>query len=171
VTPLHPLLWTAHILLGTGLAAPCMTVVPRMGRHTGIAEWLGLVDEPRTYSILTGIAQLLNGGGFWIGLLLLAFSVVFPVAKLVALRVALGDVSAGRPPNRLHRLLANVGKYSMADVFVVALVVVASKSFPGGTSVDVRWGVYAFAAAALLTMFASSRVHSSIRRASSFVPR
>ena len=39
------------------------------------------------------------------------------------------------------------------------------------TEVVVRWGVYAFAAAALLTMFASARVHSSIRRASSLVSR
>ena len=171
MTPLHPLLWSAHILLGVGLAAPCMTIVPKLGEHTALGSWLGLLDEPRTYSILSGIRGLLDGGGFWIGLLLLVFSVLFPLAKLIALRMALSDLEAGRPVNRLHHVLANVGKYSMADVFVVALLVVASKSFPGGTEVVIRWGVYAFAAAALLTMFASARVHSSIRRASSLVSR
>ena len=70
------------------------------------------------------------------------------MAKLIALRVAIG---AGTP-GRLHRVLGTLGKFSMADVFVVALVVVASKSFPGGTTVDLRWGIYAFAGAALLTM-------------------
>lgn len=145
---LDPLVWAAHILLGVGLAAPCMTVTPRMGSHTGLAEWLGLLDEPRTYSILSGIRALLEGDGLWIGILLLVFSVVFPIAKLIALRVALGTGA----PNRLHRILRSVGKFSMADVFVVALLVVVSKSFPGGTSIDLRWGIYAFAAAALLTM-------------------
>jgi paraquat-inducible protein A len=171
VTSLHPLLWTAHVLLGVGLAAPCMTIVPRLGSHTALGGWLGLLDEPRSYSILSGIADLLAGSGFWIGLLLLCFSVIFPIAKLIALRVALADVAAGRAPNRLHAALANAGRYSMADVFVVALLVVASKTFPGGTEVLVRWGLYPFAAAALLTMFASARVHSSMRRASSLVSR
>jgi paraquat-inducible protein A len=171
VTPLHPVLWTAHILLGVGLAAPCMTIVPRLGSHTALGEWLGLLDEPRTYSILSGIADLLAGRGVWIGLLLLVFSVLFPVAKLVALRMAVADRHAGRPLNRLHGALAGLGRYSMADVFVVALLVVASKTYPGGTEVVVRWGLYPFAASALLTMFASARVHSSTRRASSLVAR
>jgi len=147
-TVLDPFVWMAHILLGVGLAAPCMTITPRFGAHTGLAKWLGLLDEPRTYSILSGIRALLAGDGLWIGLLLLVFSVLFPVAKLIALRVAIG-VGAG---GGLHRALASVGKFSMADVFVVALIVVVSKSFPGGTTVDLRWGIYAFAGAALLTM-------------------
>lgn len=147
-TVLDPLVWIAHILLGVGLAAPCMTITPRLGAHTGLAQWLGLVEEPRTYSILSGIRVLLRGDGLWIGLLLLVFSVLFPVLKLIALRVA---ISAGAP-GRLHRVLGSVGKFSMADVFVVALIVVVSKSFPGGTTVELRWGIYAFAGAALLTM-------------------
>ena len=151
-TALDPLLWAAHILLGLGLAAPCMTVVPRMGAHTGLAEWLGLLDEPRTYSLLSGIRALIGGDGFWIGLLLLSFSVVFPIAKLIALRVAIGSGAS----NRLHRVLRGIGKYSMADVFVVALLVVVSKTFPGGTTIELRWGIYAFAVAALLTMLVTT---------------
>jgi len=61
--PLHPLLWTAHVLLGVGLAAPCMTIVPRLGSHTALGGWLGLLDEPRTYSILSGIAEVEAGRG------------------------------------------------------------------------------------------------------------
>lgn len=155
-TLFDPLLWCAHILLGVGLAAPCMTVEPRMGRHSTLGEWLGLIDAPRNYSVLTGIEALLRGDGPWIGAILLTFSVFFPVAKLIALRVALRERRHGLPANRAHGLLAKVGKYSMADVFVVALLVVASKSFPGGTRVHLRWGLYAFAASALLTMVLTS---------------
>ena len=171
MTPLHPLIWCAHILLGVGLAAPCMTIVPKLGRHTSLGAWLGLLDEPKSYSILSGIQSLLAGDGLWIGLLLAVFSVLFPTEKLVALRVGLADIDAGRPLNRLHRVLANVGKYSMADVFVVALLVVASKTFPGGTEVRTQWGVYAFAASALLTVFVAARVQSSMPRASVLVSR
>ncbi|MEM8884940.1 MAG: paraquat-inducible protein A [Planctomycetota bacterium] len=147
MTPRHTFVWLAHILLGIGLAAPCMTVIPRFGDETEFARWLGLVDDPRTYSILTGIENLLRGDGLWIGLLLLCFSVLFPLFKLIALRVAIA-----RPEgDRLQRALGTIGKFSMADVFVVALLVVASKSFPGGTEVRIEWGIYAFAAAAVLT--------------------
>jgi paraquat-inducible protein A len=140
--------WTAHVLLGLGLVAPCLTVTPRLGQVDGLGRWLGLVDEPETYSVLTGILELLAGGNVALGIVLLFFSVVFPVGKLVVLRACLAE---GRP-GRAHAFVARFGRYSMADVFVLALMVVASKSFPGGTTVDIRWGAFAFAAAALLTV-------------------
>ena len=49
------------------------------------------------------------------------------------------------------------GKWSMLDVFVVAVLVVAVKL---GTlaSVEMRYGLYFFSAAVLLTMFVTARV-------------
>jgi len=139
------LVWAAHAMLGIGLCAPCMTVTPRLGPVDALGRWLGLVDAPRTYSVASGVLRLLTGGNVAIGIVLLAFSVIFPVAKLVVLRACLAEGRQGRA----HAIVARFGKYSMADVFVLALLVVASKSFPGGTTVEIRWGAYAFAAAAL----------------------
>lgn len=140
--------WTGHVLLGLGLFGPCMTVTPRMEPVQGLAEWLGLVGEAKTYSIVSGVLALLRGGNVGIGLVLLFFSVLFPVTKLVALRICIADAQLGRS----HALAARYGKYSMVDVFVIALLVVASKSYPGGTTVDIEWGIFAFGAAALLSM-------------------
>ena len=144
--------WVAHAVLGIGLCAPCMTVTPRMGRVEGLARWLGLLDEPRRYSILTGILDLLRGGALAIGAVLLVFSVLFPVAKLIVLRVCLAELSRGGRPGPAHAFATRLSKFSMVDVFVIALLVVASRSFPGGTSVDLEWGTYAFAAAALASV-------------------
>ena len=129
-----------------------MTITPRLGEYTGLARWFGLLEKPETYSILAGVARLLTGGNVVIGIVLLVFSVLSPVGKLIVLRAALPDRRAGRPTTRLARLAANLGKYSMVDVFVVALLVVAGKSFPGGTTVELRWGIWAFAGAALLSI-------------------
>jgi paraquat-inducible protein A len=112
------------------------------------------VGEAKTYSIVSGVLALLRGGNIGIGLVLLFFSVLFPVAKLVALRVCIADARLGRS----HALAARFGKYSMVDVFVIALLVVASKSYPGGTTVDIEWGVFAFGAAALLSMLVGAAV-------------
>jgi Paraquat-inducible protein A len=155
--------WANHLLLGAGLFAPCMTVTPHMGSLDDLARWLGLVREPKTYSVATGILQLLSGGNVAIGIVLLVFSALFPVAKLVVLRVALADARRGLAAGRAHDIAARYGRYSMADVFVLALVVVVSKSFPGGTTVDVRWGAFAFAAAALLSLVLAARISAPSR--------
>jgi uncharacterized paraquat-inducible protein A len=135
-----------------------MTVTPRLGKLDDLGRWLGLVDEPRSYSVATGILQLLRGGNAAVGAILLVFSALFPVAKLVILRAALADARRGHPAGPAHDLAARFGRFSMADVFVLALVVVVSKSFPGGTTVDVRWGAFAFAGAAMLSLVLASRV-------------
>ena len=150
------LIWAGHFLLGLGLCGPCMTVTPKMDSVEGVARWLGLLDDPRTYSILEGIWELLKGGGLFVGIVLLVFSVLFPVAKLVVLRVCLGAMRSGGSPGLAFKLATRFSKYSMVDVFVIALIVVASRSFPGGTTVELRWGTYAFAAAALLSVAVSA---------------
>lgn len=144
--------WVGHGLLACGLFAPCMTITPRLEPHTGLAEWLGLVDRPETYSIFSGVWKLLRGGNVAIGVVLLVCSVLIPLAKLVAYRAGLADLRSGRPVTPTHRLAAAIGKYSMVDVFVIALFVFSSQTFPGGTEIELLWGTYAFGGAALLSI-------------------
>ncbi len=144
--------WAAHLLLGVGLFAPCMTVTPKMGEYTGLARWLGLIKEPETYSIFSGVRAMINGSNPLLGWVVLFFSVVLPLSKLVILRASLAAMSRGHPPPAAQRVASAVSKYSRVDVFVIALLIVASKSFPGGTTIDVRWGAFAFAGAALLSI-------------------
>jgi len=148
--------WCGHVLLALGLGAPCMIVTPKFGAIEGLARWLGLLQDPETYSILSGTWRLLTGGQAVIGVVLLVFSVLFPVAKLVALRAAIADVRRGRAPGPAPLLAARFSKYSMVDVFVIALLVLVSKTFPGGTTVEVAWGTYAFAGAALLSVLVAA---------------
>jgi hypothetical protein len=46
------------------------------------------------------------------------------------------------------------------DVFVIAAVVIAFKTFPGGTRVTLDWGVYAFTASVILSMVATTCLKS-----------
>ncbi len=43
----------------------------------------------------------------------------------------------------------------MVDVFVIASLVICFKGFPGGTHIQVQWGIYVFAVSVLLTMLAT----------------
>ena len=123
-----------------------MTVTPQMGEYTGLGKWLGMVEAPKTYSIVSGVAALFENNPA-LGAVVFLFSILFPLAKLILLRAALK-----KPRPHRARLVAGLSKYSMVDVFVIALLIVASKSLPGGTTIAVRWGAFAFGAAALMTI-------------------
>ena len=61
---------------------------------------------------------------------------------------------------RLHQYLHWMhlyGKWSMLDVFVVAILVVAVK-LGAIANVEMRYGLYAFAASVLITMFITARI-------------
>jgi paraquat-inducible protein A len=150
---LRYLVWIAALLLLVGLIAPIITL-----RKFVLVE--------NTFSVLSGVAELLQHGQVFLFLLLTGFSVVLPILKLGVLYRLVSRNAAMR--DRVRKLLHWMhlyGKWSMLDVFVVAVLVVAVKL---GAIVDVemRFGLYAFAASVLLTMFITARVVSLAGRSS-----
>jgi uncharacterized paraquat-inducible protein A len=61
-------------------------------------------------------------------------------------------------------LAHHAGKFSMLDVFVVGLIVLAIKGLPGGSRVTLGWGVAAFAASVILSMVAAIIIQRVERR-------
>ena len=150
------LLVASSALLGVGLTGPCLTIVPKFGRWEG---WVRLLDpaeaRPTTYSVLGGIGALFEHGSAGLAALLFAFSVVFPAAKLALLAATTAAAPGGSgTSSAVLRLSHHAGKFSMLDVFVVALVVLAVKGLPGRSEAVVGWGVYAFSASVLLSIAA-----------------
>ena len=143
------------LLLGAGLAGPCMAVEPSFGPYEG---WVRLLKptlaRPTRYSVIGGILALIRNKSVALGLLLLAFSVVFPSIKLAVMAAATAALAQGRPAGPLMKLAHHAGKFSMLDVFVVGLIVLAIKGLPGGSRVTLGWGVAAFAASVVLSMVA-----------------
>ena len=105
-------------------------------------------DTPSLAGIVAGLWGTADYG---LAAIVLAFSIVLPLAKLTALHLALvnrpaGDAHEGRLPRWLH-MLAN---WSMLDVVLVALVVFAAKT-SGLASAASRPGLWFFAVSAVLT--------------------
>jgi paraquat-inducible protein A len=111
--------------------------------------------EPQSFSIIGGIIHLFEGGDILIAAVLMIFSVLFPAAKLGVLYLA---ILSGSVSSKVVSLLAVIGKWSMLDVFVIALLVVAFKGFPGGSRIELNLGAYFFATSVLLSMFATHAV-------------
>lgn len=141
------------MLFAVGLFAPCLRVVPQFGELTSIIRILRpSFDSPQSVSIGSGIYCLFAGGEYAIGLVVLAFTVVFPLWKFGVLwESALCPREASTTFPALH-LIEKFGKFSMLDVYVLALLVISIKGLPGGSVVHLRWGLLPFVMAILLTL-------------------
>ncbi len=142
---LRALLAVAAALLATGFFAPMFTLEQFLFIHN-------------RFSLLSGIWQLALDGELVLFLLIFCFSVVLPVLKLLVLLRLTGAAihHDSRLPHYL-RLMHSYGRWSMLDVFVVAVMVVAVK-LSAIAEVQVHWGLYAFAGAVLLTLYITSKV-------------
>jgi len=139
------LLLITAVCLAIGLTAPVLTL-----------EKFFIFDN--TFSIYSGLVQMLGEGRYFLFLLIALFSVVLPIIKLAILfRLLLTPASDNRSMHRYLHLMHQYGKWSMLDVFVVALLVVAVK-LGAVASVETHYGLYAFASAVLLTMMITARV-------------
>jgi paraquat-inducible protein A len=137
-----PLLAAAGACLVAGLVLPIMEV----------RSWI-IFSEP--FSILEGVRLLLDEREYLMAAVVGAFSVAFPAIKILLLLSAWVLLRLGRrAPRWWLAALEGVGKWSMLDVFVVALIVFSAKASLFSDA-DVRPAVAPFTAAVVLTFLAS----------------
>jgi paraquat-inducible protein A len=113
-----------------------------------------------TVSLLSALGQLATEQAWGLFALVGVFSVLFPIVKIVLLALIWNLDSARGAAHRRHlRWLAAYGKWSMLDVFVVALLVVSVK-LGALAQARVEIGIYAFAASVVLTMLLAAWIGS-----------
>lgn len=132
----------AALLLWLGLTSPSIE----------FKRFFFLTDR---HSILSVISGLWAEGETLLALILALFSVAFPVLKIASLTLA-GLLMAIRR-KRAHRTLAlssALGRWSMLDVLVLALVIfyVKNSGIADATSLP---GIWYFAASVVTTMMAA----------------
>lgn len=137
------LLVLAGLLLFYGLRAPILTLEK-------------FYFFSNTVSLLSALQQLAQEAEWGLFILIGAFSVLFPILKLLMLVLVWNfDPSQGERHRAHLHWLAVYGKWSMLDVFVVALLVVSVK-LGAMAQANVEVGIYAFAASVILTMLLSA---------------
>jgi paraquat-inducible protein A len=142
------LLLLASATLAAGLSMPVVTLRS------------GLVRD--SYSVPEGIADLARSGEVALALIVLAFSVVFPIVKLVLLARVLFRPLPEEARARLVRALELLGRWSMLDVFVIAILI-GSVHLGILSEAYAERGIYVFGAGILLSMFATLSVHRLLR--------
>jgi paraquat-inducible protein A len=110
-------------------------------------------------TILSGIVYFWISGSKALAMLVLTASVVVPLLKMMALTMLLLSVHFRctwriRQQTRLYRLLEMIGRWSMLDIFVVAMLAALVRAGKLAT-ITPGPGTLAFAAVVVLTMLAS----------------
>ncbi len=113
--------------------------------------------EPST--IMGGVIHLIEGGMWPLALVVFVASIFVPVLKLLVLSLLLISIhlkSRWRAADRtrLYRLTEFVGRWSMVDIFVIAILA-ALVQFGALASIQPGAGAVAFAAVVVLTMLAA----------------
>jgi paraquat-inducible protein A len=106
-------------------------------------------------SILRGTLELLSHGSWLVGGIVLLFSVIFPLTKIVLLlELSLLEFLHRRHKAMTLRIMEHVGKWSMMDVMLLAFLVMLVKL---GNLVEFQFGpaVIAFIACVAMSMVAS----------------
>ncbi len=111
-----------------------------------------------THSILSILSALWEGGEIFLAGVIFVFSILFPALKLVHIAMA-GTLITFDPARRSRwfKRIGWLGKWSMLDVLILALLVFYAKAteFADATALP---GVYFFAASVFMTMIAYSLI-------------
>ena len=110
-------------------------------------------------TIMSGVAYFWTSGSWYLALIIFVASIVVPLLKMIALVVLLLSVQSRarwqpHPRARLYRLIEFVGRWSMLDIYVVA-VVVALVRLKTLAIIEPGPGAMAFGAVVVLTMLSA----------------
>ena len=110
-------------------------------------------------TIISGALHLVQAGQWPLALLIFVASIVVPLLKLFSLGFLLITIQRGsswQPHDRLflYRLTEYIGRWSMVDVFVVAILT-GLVQFGNLARIEANAGTFSFAAVVVLTMLAA----------------
>jgi len=113
--------------------------------------------DPST--IMSGVIVLVQHGMFPIAAVVFVASILVPTFKLVGIALLLFSVQRRQPLSArqriiMYRFIEFIGRWSMLDIFVIAILV-AIVNFGRIASVEANLGAVAFASVVILTMLAA----------------
>ncbi len=110
-------------------------------------------------TIMSGVITLVQHGMFPIAAVVFVASILVPTFKLVGIGLLLFSVQRHQPMSArqriiMYRFIEFIGRWSMLDIFVIAILV-AIVNFGRIASVEANLGAVAFASVVILTMLAA----------------
>lgn len=142
---------TWALLLSAALLYIPANLLPIMSVH--------MLGRGSPATIMGGVIELIQAGMLPIALVVFVASILVPSFKLLGIALLLYSVQRHQvmsPRQRIlmYRFIEWIGRWSMLDIFVIAILV-ALVSFGNLASIEAGAGALAFAAVVILTMLAA----------------
>lgn len=111
-----------------------------------------------SFSVLSGVVELLSEGRVFLFLIVSSFSVLLPILKICVLfkLVSYKPSDKQRLTKQLH-LMHEYGRWAMLDVMVVAVLIVTVK-LGAIASIQIHYGLYFFGTAVVVIMLITNKV-------------
>lgn len=154
--PLHTRKANAYNRCWAFLLSACIMYIPANLMPVMVTQTL--FSEQQS-TILGGVIFFWVSGEYGLAMIVFVASILVPLVKISALMfllIASQKKSTWRLQQRtnLYRMLELIGRWSMLDVFVVAILVGLVR-IPGYASITAGVGIVSFAAVVVFTMLAS----------------
>jgi paraquat-inducible protein A len=150
-------------MLDVPLAIAISTLLLIAGLFMPIISIKQLIFKTDTFSVLTGIRSLWTEHQKILAAVVFLFSIVFPIVKLTCLTGIWFGRYTDDTRNKVLGWFDVLGKWSMLDVFIVAVTIVIAK-ISAVLDAHAQPGIYVFAASIALSILAGMRVESVSRR-------
>lgn len=149
----HALLVSILCLI-VGLIAPMM----QMTAYKDLPVLGNVIFKYEAKSIYSTVQSLLSHGNIIIAALIGIFSILTPLSKMTVVSMSLFNVAPSLH-KKAHHLIHLLGKWSMADVFVVAILIsIFALDTQDFTKAETDLGVYFFTAYCLLSLLITHAV-------------
>lgn len=126
-----------------------------LGMHRDIFHSTKFWVFEESVSLVDSVTAFFKAGEAFLGVVIITFTLIFPMIKFIYMFWGL----LARPTKtslKITKLLSVLGKYSMLDVFVVALLILNLKFESEIIDMEVREGAILFGASIVLNMIVTS---------------
>jgi paraquat-inducible protein A len=150
----------AMMTLFFGLISPLLMVTI----HKEVGYLGDIVLSFESKGVMGSIIKLWEGGDLVVALVILIFSVIVPLFKVTSLLFIVIFIES-KFAEHMVKFFKAIGKWSMVDVFVVAIFLVYLTANKGDMSrAEIEVGLYFFLAYVILSMLASVSVDRVLQR-------
>lgn len=155
--------WSHQVWLVRGLLLASLALLVA-GAVTPLLTTERFYFFSNTFSLLSGLSELTANGHYVVAGVVALFSLCVPVVKATILWLATSQRATGSP---LVTVADRFGKWSMLEVFIAALLIVALKLGPIAEA-ELHYGAYLLASSVLLSGIASQLLAGEPRAAPLF---
>lgn len=113
--------WATVLSLAALVHYPLAILIPIL-----VVEEVGLA---RDVNIIDGVVSLLGGGRPFVGIIVVCFSIILPLGKIVTMMLLAtkGVIQHSKHRERLFHIVEITGRWGMLDVFLVGILIAMVK--------------------------------------------